>query len=231
MCIHNPKDWSRWLPLAEWWWNTHYHSATKLTPYEVVYNQPPPLHLPYLPGEVVDKDLDRTLQRRENMIAELKQQLLKAQSRMKHQADKNRSDRVFAIGDWVWLKLVPYKQRSIQWRSNTKLSPKYYGPFQVLNTIGKASYKLQLPLSAKIHDVFHVSQLKSFKGVVLATVDIPTWLTSDKVPLLIITKRMRDVNNVAKIEYLVHWQGQSADQATWEDDAVFLEKFPHIPVP
>uniref|UniRef100_A0A803N1M4 Integrase zinc-binding domain-containing protein n=1 Tax=Chenopodium quinoa TaxID=63459 RepID=A0A803N1M4_CHEQI len=45
-----PQEWHKWFPLAEWWYNTHFHSALQLTPYEVVYNQPPPLHLPYLAG-------------------------------------------------------------------------------------------------------------------------------------------------------------------------------------
>ena len=44
-----PSEWSQWLPLAEWWYNTHFHTVIQLTPYEVVYSQPPPLHLPYLP--------------------------------------------------------------------------------------------------------------------------------------------------------------------------------------
>ena len=44
MCLSSPKEWSKWLPLAEFWYNTTFHSAIQLTPYEVLYNQPPPLH-------------------------------------------------------------------------------------------------------------------------------------------------------------------------------------------
>jgi len=51
MCLHNSKDWTKWLSLAEWWYNTNYFSASQMTPYEVIYNQAPPLHLPYLPGK------------------------------------------------------------------------------------------------------------------------------------------------------------------------------------
>lgn len=49
ICSESPKDRSMWLPLAEWWYNTNYHTSIQATPYEVVYNQPPPLYLPYLP--------------------------------------------------------------------------------------------------------------------------------------------------------------------------------------
>jgi len=44
MCLSFPKEWSKWLPLAEFWYNTTFHSTIQLTPYEVLYNQPPPLH-------------------------------------------------------------------------------------------------------------------------------------------------------------------------------------------
>lgn len=68
MTFECPKDWSCWLPLAEWWYNTNFHSSSQLTPYEVVYNQPPPHHLPYLPGDSKVDMVDRSLQQREEMI-------------------------------------------------------------------------------------------------------------------------------------------------------------------
>lgn len=53
MCNHNEKEYSLWIPLAEWRYNTHYHTSTHMTSYEIVYGQPPPLYLPYLAGEAV----------------------------------------------------------------------------------------------------------------------------------------------------------------------------------
>jgi len=72
MCSQEPKEWCKWLPTVEWWYSTTYHSSIHMTPYEAVYGQPPPIHLPYLPGESSIVAVDRSLQRREQILKLLK---------------------------------------------------------------------------------------------------------------------------------------------------------------
>lgn len=79
---------------------------------------------------------------RNDMNTLIHHHLLRAQQRMKSQADLKRSERCFAVGDWVFMKLQPYIQQSVMTRSNRKLSFKYYGPFQVLQRIGLVAYRL-----------------------------------------------------------------------------------------
>ena len=83
---------------------------------------------------------------------------------MKRQADKHRSDRSFAVGDWVFLKVQPYVESSLARRANQKLAFRFFGPYQILERIGPTAYKLALPSSSSIHPVFHVSQLKVSHG-------------------------------------------------------------------
>ena len=91
----------------------------------------------------------------------LKDKLNIAQNQLKRQAYQHRSEWSFNVGDWVFLRLKPYKKMSLKnTKTDNKLSPKYYGPYKVLQNIDSMAYKLELPTSSRVHLVFHVSCLK-----------------------------------------------------------------------
>ena len=84
---------------------------------------------------------------------------------MKQQANQHRSKRSFDVEDWVFLWLQPYKQMFLKKaKKDNKVSPKYYGPYKLLQNIGTKAYKLELPASSRVHSVFHVSCLKKVIG-------------------------------------------------------------------
>ena len=101
MVGEQPKEWSKWLAMAELWYNSNYHSSINTTPFEVLYGQAPPLHVPYLGGESIVEAVDRSLRAREEAINILKFHLQRSQNRMKQQADRSRSERTFELDDWV----------------------------------------------------------------------------------------------------------------------------------
>ena len=84
-----------------------------------------------------------------------------AQDRQKSYVDKHRVHRDFSIGDHVYLR-VKEKRSSLKLGSCAKLSPRYCGPFEVLERIGLVAYKLAFPSSTRAHNVFHVSLLKKY---------------------------------------------------------------------
>lgn len=114
-----------------------------------------------MPGESKVDDVAKSLQEREDMIFLLQFHLLRAQHRMRQNADLHRIERSFEIGDYVYVKLQPYRQQSAVIRSNNKLSLKFFGPYMIIDRCGAVAYKLELPPSSLIHPVFHVFQ----KGV------------------------------------------------------------------
>ena len=91
-CFTSEKQhlWVQWLPLAEWWYNTNYHATTKMTPYEAVYGQLPPLPTSYLKECSKVQAVDQLLQCRTTMLAHLRENLHQAQNRMKQQVDQHR---------------------------------------------------------------------------------------------------------------------------------------------
>lgn len=74
----------------------------------------------------------------------LQRRLQKYQASMKSRPDAHRRDIIFAVGDWVYVKLRPYRQTSIQ-PTYSKLSKRYYGSFMVQARVGAVAYCLQLP--------------------------------------------------------------------------------------
>ena len=75
---------------------------------------------------------------------------------MKQQAYQHHSERIFEVGDWVFLRVQPYKHMSLkQAKKDNKLSPNYYGPYKVLQKIGTMEDKLELPKYSQVHPVFH----------------------------------------------------------------------------
>ena len=83
---------------------------------------------------------------------------------MKFYADKKRRERSFDLGEWVYLRLQPYRHLSVALCKNLKLSPKFFRPFQIIQRVGEVANKLNLPETSKIHPVFHVSNLKQSLG-------------------------------------------------------------------
>ncbi|KAF5468849.1 hypothetical protein F2P56_012962 [Juglans regia] len=167
---------------------SHPYTACKVA--EALYGIPPPRLISYISGTTANAEVDHQLRSREEILSLLRENLRKAQERMKLYADRKRFERVFQVGDWV------------------------------IQKIGTVAYKLNLPPSSKIHPVFHVSSLKQNLGdqisplPTLPPVDAEGSVQPE--PELILDRRMNKLGNHASTEVLVKWYGASLEDSSWE---------------
>lgn len=83
------------------------------------------------------------------------------------------------MGDLVYVKLVLYRSKSLLKRENEKMPPSYFGPYTIVQHVGPVVYKLVLRNAARVHPVFHVSQLKTTIGANKPSQEIPPVLQDD----------------------------------------------------
>ena len=121
-------QWEKWLPLVEWWYNTYYHTASKMTPYQAVYGQVPPILLPYTPNNSPVQEVDVVLRNQDRILHILQDNIHMERNCMKQQGDQHHSKRTFQVGDMVFLCLQPYKQSFMKLKWNHKLDSKFYRP-------------------------------------------------------------------------------------------------------
>ena len=130
-----------------------------MAPYEAFYGRPCRLSLCWTEvGEssITGPDLIRDTSEK---VSWIRQRLLMAQNRQKSYADVRRRPLEFKDGDHVFLKVMP-KGGVVRFSKRGKLSPRFIGPFEMLERIGIVAYRLALPPSMLgVHDVFHVSML------------------------------------------------------------------------
>jgi ribosomal protein L21E len=201
-----------------------------MSPFKALYGRSPPSVIRIGHNCTSVDSLDQLLHERDAILDDLKYHLIRAQHRMKKQADLKRRDVNFEEGDLVYLKLQPYRQQSLARRPCDKLSSRFYGPYVVIAKVGKVAYRLELPVGTKIHPVFHVSQLKRANGASFNPTDLPSQLSSTLElmvePVAVLGVRKAPTQPWATAQVLIQWQGLPVSEATWELYGNILSLFP-----
>jgi hypothetical protein len=92
-------QWSKWLSLCEFWYNTNWHSSLGKTPIEVIYGRQPRYFGVTITGSILAEDIQTWLADRGLVIASVRQHLLRMQQCMKYQADRHICERSFSVRD------------------------------------------------------------------------------------------------------------------------------------
>ena len=214
----SPKTWHSWLSLAQLWYNSTYHSSLGCSPFKALYGYDPKVGAAPTIQQTTPVNVAELVENRELHLQALKENLAKAQNIIKVMADKHHTDIEFQVGDQVLLKLQPYTQSSMVNRPFPQLSYKYFGPYLITERIGLVAYRLKLPDDSKIHDVFHVSQLKPFVAAytpVFSELPFTTNIEATAaLPEKVLERRLVKRGNAAIPQVLIQWTGLPPSSTT-----------------
>ncbi|QRW15573.1 Retrotransposable element Tf2 protein [Rhizoctonia solani] len=204
------SDWASWLPLAEYAYNNARHSATGRTPFELVFGRNPVMSPSNVPANVPKAD---------HVADTLAQEWKEAESALQMSKEKmaglRGSTPEYSIGEKVWL-----DGKNVELRTNSnKLDPRGLGPFEILEKISSHAYRLKLPETLKIHNVFYVGLLsKVHENPSQPFPERPPPKTIEgeeeyEVEQIIDSKRQR-----GKWFYLIKWKGYGPKDNSWEPE-------------
>ena len=137
------------------------------------------------------------------------------------------------VGDHVSLKVMP-KRRVVRFDKRGKLSPRFIGPFEILERVGTVAYRLALPPSLSgVHDVFHVSMLRKYTPdaahmVDLGKIEVDTDGTFEEGPVCIIDSRDQVLRHKTVRLVLVLWRHYGVEESTWERGDTMRATYPFL---
>ena len=226
-------SWEKHIPLVEFAYNNSFHASIGMAPYEALYGRKcrSPSHW----DEVGERKLlgPEILQQTKDLIVKIRQRMKTAQDQQKSYADHRRKDLEFEVGEKVFLKVAPLKG-VMRFGKKGKLSPRYIGPFEILERIGVLAYRLALPPNlASVHDVFHISMLRKYVHdpshvIEFAPLEVFENLTYEEKPVKILDKKDQVLRNRVILLVKVLWRNHVVEEATWEREDEIKAKYPHL---
>ena len=221
------------MPLIEFAYNNSYQASIQMAPYEALYGRPcrsPICWTEVGESSITGQDLIRDTSDKVGMI---RKRLLTAQSQQKSYADVRRRPLEFKVGDHVFLKVMP-KRGVVRFGKRGKLSSRYIGPFEVLESVGAIAYRLALPPSlSTVHEVFHVSMLRKYTPDPTHIVDWGELVflsdgTFEEGPVRIMDSREQVLRGKTVRLVKVLWQHRGVKEATWEREDTVRANYPFL---
>ncbi|KAA3473697.1 DNA/RNA polymerases superfamily protein [Gossypium australe] len=214
--------WERYLPLVEFAYNNSFQSSIKMAPYEALYGRK--CRTPLYWTELSENKIHGV-----DWIKETEQKVVLIRNNLKAASDRQKS--YADLKHQVFLKVSPWK-KILRFRRKGKLSPRFIGPYEIIERIGPVAYRLKLPLDLeKIHNVFHVSMLRKYRSdpshvITPSEIELRSDLTYDEEPILILAREMKELRNKRIPLVKVLWNRHGVEEATWEPEDSMKQQYP-----
>ncbi|GJW11452.1 reverse transcriptase domain-containing protein [Tanacetum coccineum] len=198
-------SWDVHLPLVEFSYNNSYHSSVRCAPFEALYGRK--CRSPILWAEVGEGQLigPELVQETTEKISQIKDRLKAARDRQKSYADKRRKPLEFSVGDYVLLKVSPWKG-VVRFGKKGKLAPRFVGPFEIIEKVGPVAYRLDL--------------LEEF--------NVDAKLNFVEEPVEILEKEFKKLKRSRIAIVKVRWNSKRGPEFTWEREDQMKLKYPHL---
>ncbi|QRW20563.1 hypothetical protein RhiXN_05552 [Rhizoctonia solani] len=205
----NQRDWTKWLPMAEFAYNNAVHSSTGKTPFKALYGLEPTLTPSNVPMDVLEaNDL---AQKMEKQWKEVESALWQSKQCMITGEEGNPIE--FKNGEEAWLDAKNVNLKTL----SPKLTEQRLGPFKVVKKISNWAYCLELPPTMRIHNVFYVGLLSKVKK------DKNCAFKNRPPPITVDRKEEYKVKGITDAEernrkwfFWVKWKGYGSKENTWE---------------
>ncbi|GJR31153.1 putative reverse transcriptase domain-containing protein [Tanacetum coccineum] len=221
------------IPLVEFWYNNSYHSSVRCAPFEALYGRKcrsPILWADVGEGQLIGPEL---VQETTEKISQIKDRLKATRDRQKSCADKRRMPLEFSVGDYVLLKVSPWRG-VVCFGKKGKLAPRFVGPFEIIKKVGLVAYRLDLPTELNgVHDTFHVSNLKKCLAdptlkVPLDEIQVDAMLNFLEKPIEILEREFKKLKHSWIAIVKVRWNSKYGPEFTWEREDQMKLKYPHL---
>nr|GFC20670.1 putative nucleotidyltransferase, ribonuclease H [Tanacetum cinerariifolium] len=227
------RNWDEYLYLVEFAYNNSWHASIKAAPYELLYGRK--CRAPICWNKVGERVIEgpELIEVTNEKAVVAKEKLKEARSRQKSYVDHHRRSLEFNPEDRVFLKVSSCRGVR-RFGIKGKLSPRFIGPFKILDRVGEVSYRLVLPPQlSHVYNVFHVSLLRGYKYHPLHVVSYPLDqirkdLSLAEEPEKILDSHERVMRNKTISFVKILWKNHPEREATWETEESMRESYPRF---
>ncbi|GJY89414.1 putative reverse transcriptase domain-containing protein [Tanacetum coccineum] len=226
-------SWDIHLPLVEFSYNNSYYSSVRCMPFEALYGRK--CRSPIMWAEIGESQLigPELVQETTEKISQIKHRLKAARDRQKSYADKRMKPLEFSVGDYVLLKVSPWKG-VVRFGKKGKLAPRFVEPFKIIEKVGHVAYQLDLPEELNgVNDTFHVSNLKKCLAdptlkVPLDEIQVDAKLNFVEEPVEILEREFKKLKHSRISIVKVQWNSKHGPEFTWERKDQMKLKYPNL---